>query len=358
MATSSRSCFGVAKTLKEIGMKQKNAIGTVGFFCTLILLLACHATSPTSGTVTTMYVGPTLADGVGVGPMTCLMVRDSPDSEYQMFYSQIQGFDFVPGFDYELKVSVTEREIVPAEASKYIYELIEVVSAKESGLRLDSVKWALADRIEDSQVDLRFEEGQISGRAGINRYFAGYEQDGSSLRIGNTGSTQMAGPQDLMDQEQAFLSALGSVASFQIVGEQLRLLNGDGIAVLSLVPSLEPALSPNTWSATGVNNGKGGVSSLLAGSKVVVRFDEDGRISGNSGCNRFQGSYEINGESLNVGPLASTRKMCASPEGIMEQEANVLQALEKASTFKMDGSSLELRDDSGALQIKFVLDSQ
>ena len=338
-------------------MNLKNAIGTVGFFCALTLLLACHSTSPASGNVKTMYVGPAMADGVGAGPVTCLMVKDSPVAEYQMFCSRIQGFDFVPGFKYELKVSVTERENVPADASKYIYELIEVVSAKESGLGLDRVKWALKDRIEGSQVDLLFAEGQISGSAGINRFFAGYDQEGSSLRIGNVGSTQMAGPQVLMDQEQAFLRALGSVASFRIVGEELRLLTGEGAVVLSLVPAVEPALSPHTWSATGINNGKGGVASLLVGSEVVVRFDEDNRISGNSGCNHFHGSYKINGKSLKIGPLAGTRKMCSTPAGIMEQETNVLNALEQTAVFSIDGESLELRDDDGALQIKFVLGS-
>jgi len=45
--------------------------------------------------------------------------------------------------------------------------------------------------------------------------------------------------------------------------------------------------------------------------------------------------------------------MCAEPVGIMQQETDFLKALENASTFNIEGKTLELRDAQAALQVKF-----
>ncbi len=59
-------------------------------------------------TTTTLYVGPELVDCVGVGPQKCMLVKQSPDAEYSYFYNTIAGFEFEPGYEYELLVEVTE----------------------------------------------------------------------------------------------------------------------------------------------------------------------------------------------------------------------------------------------------------
>ena len=107
--------------------------------------------------------------------------------------------------------------------------------------------------------------------------------------------------------------------------------------------------------ATGINNGKSGVQSLLAGTTVTATFTEDGTVTGSSGCNRFSGAYERDGNAIKIGPLAGTRMMCTEPAGIMEQESHYLKALENASTFNVEGKTLELRDAQAALQVKFAV---
>jgi len=102
-------------------MKPKSAFGVLACFCAVLLFSGCkNAGTVDSGddSVKIFQIGPAMEDGVGVGPMTCLLVKQPPDSNYQMFYSVIKGFDYVPGYEYELKVRVTERENVPADASK------------------------------------------------------------------------------------------------------------------------------------------------------------------------------------------------------------------------------------------------
>jgi heat shock protein HslJ len=51
---------------------------------------------------------------------------------------------------------------------------------------------------------------------------------GSRLLIENAASTQMAGPQNLMDQEQRFFKALEDVRGFEVRGDTLILTMKDG----------------------------------------------------------------------------------------------------------------------------------
>lgn len=64
---------------------------------------------------------------------------------------------------------------------------------------------------------------------------------------------------------------------------------------------------------------------VLRGSNPSVSFD-NGRISGNAGCNRFNGSYTFARGRLSAGPLASTRMACID-RGRSLQETAILGVL-------------------------------
>ena len=84
-------------------MNRLTALGVIGFGVVL-LGASCQTADSGGGEVKTLYVGPAMRDGMGVGPMTCLQVKESADAAYTMFYSPIRGFDYVPGFEYTLLV--------------------------------------------------------------------------------------------------------------------------------------------------------------------------------------------------------------------------------------------------------------
>lgn len=69
--------------------------------------------------------------GHGVGPMTCLLVKYAPTEKWQYMYSQIEGFDYESGYEYELTVIRSERENLPQDASKYVYKLVKVLSKEK-----------------------------------------------------------------------------------------------------------------------------------------------------------------------------------------------------------------------------------
>jgi heat shock protein HslJ len=77
------------------------------------------------------------------------------------------------------------------------------------------------------------EDGTLSGSAGCNSYSAGYETDGNSITIGLSISTMMAcaEPEGIMEQEQEYLAALGTAATYQITGDRLEMRTAEGATV-------------------------------------------------------------------------------------------------------------------------------
>ena len=92
-------------------------------------------------------------------------------------------------------------------------------------------------------------------------------------------------------------------------------------------------------------------SDLPEGNHIFVQFKPGGEISGNGGCNRFFGGYTISGNTIKIGPIASTRKGCP---GILRLETAFFATLEAAKTFQRDGSTLILFDAVGTKLAQFV----
>jgi putative lipoprotein len=78
--------------------------------------------------------------------------------------------------------------------------------------------------------------------------------------------------------------------------------------------------------------------------------DDKGQVNGYSGCNRFFGTAEIDGDRLSFGPLGVTRMACG--ERSDAQERRFLQALEKTRSYTFGGTTLSLHDDTGGTQIR------
>ncbi len=74
------------------------------------------------------------------------------------------------------------------------------------------------------------------------------------------------------------------------------------------------------------------------------------RISGSGGCNRVMGNFELDGDKLHLGRMAST--MMACPSG-MEQEQQFLRSLEKVERYRISGGHLDMLDAAGALIARF-----
>jgi hypothetical protein len=66
----------------------------------------------------TVYVGPEKVDCEGEGPQTCYQIKENPDDPWSLYYYEIDGFEYEPGYEYELIVSEKQEENPPAGGSR------------------------------------------------------------------------------------------------------------------------------------------------------------------------------------------------------------------------------------------------
>jgi heat shock protein HslJ len=209
-----------------------------------------------------------------------------------------------------------------------------------------------------SSIHAIFADGKLHGGGGCNQYSAEYSstQENKLSISDRIASTMMACTPPVSRQEQHYLSLLPKATHYQIKDDALLLMNAENHLILHFVAHHTATLENTRWQAGGINNGKGGVVSSTATHMATARFEE-GKVSGNAGCNNFSASYTVSDESLTIGPAMTTRKLCAEPAGIMDQERQYLQALQKTHTYKLERDRLQLRDGKGSLLVQFVVDA-
>lgn len=83
--------------------------------------------------------------------------------------------------------------------------------------------------LENSTPTIVFDKDKISGFAGVNRYFGPYTIQGNSIKIGDLGSTMMAGDSKSMKIESSFLRDLSTMTEIQVKGNMIILSSGDSI---------------------------------------------------------------------------------------------------------------------------------
>jgi heat shock protein HslJ len=82
----------------------------------------------------------------------------------------------------------------------------------------------------------------------------------------------------------------------------------------------------------------------------TIAFSGDGTVSGNAGCNTFNGTYTVSGSNLTFGALATTRKACADPVNTIEQA--YLAALQATTAYEIT-SDAKLKLTGGATTLTY-----
>lgn len=198
------------------------------------------------------------------------------------------------------------------------------------------------------------EGGRVSGNAGCNSFTGTYTSENNALNIGPLASTQKlcTEPAGVMEQEAQYLAALQKSATYSIAGSTLTIRDAsDATQVVGNVAAAPAPLAGSRWDVVNYNNGKEAVVSVTIGTELTLNFGTDGRVSGSAGCNSFSGTYESSGDTIKIGPLASTRMLCSEPTGIMDQEAQYLTALQNSATYEIVNGVLTIRDTAGAMQV-------
>ncbi len=238
--------------------------------------------------------------------------------------------------------------------------LIGCSSGADAGESLIGPVWVAASLngstlLPTTTISAEFsEEGLVSGSSGCNNYSTSYTIDGDSINFGEAiASTQKFCPPPINEQERVYFQMLNEATSFEINNSEKLTLFDDDENVMAVYMAQSQALEGSSWDVTSYNNGRGGVTSLIAGTEITANFAEDGKMTGTSGCNNYTATYEIDGESISIGPPAATSQFCAEPEGIMEQEGEYLTALQTAASYKIEVNSMNMRTDGGSTVANF-----
>lgn len=111
-------------------------------------------------------------------------------------------------------------------------------------------------------------------------------------------------------------------------------------------------LEGTLWRMTSYQDVDGEMVETLPDVKTTAEFLE-GQVSGNSACNTYNGSYEVDGNKINFGPMMSTMMACPSP--IMEQESGYLAALDLVSTFEVKDKTLTMFNSEGRAVLTYEI---
>jgi heat shock protein HslJ len=205
-----------------------------------------------------------------------------------------------------------------------------VVDGRERGL------------VPGTRIRIEFQAGRIGVSAGCNRMGADYRLEGDVLRIANAAVTEMGCHPARHDQDEWLFDLLGRGPSVTLAGETLTIAQGTTTITLLDREVAEPDLPlvGTDWVLVSILSADV-ASSVPAGVVARLRFEADGRVSVETGCNSGGGAYRVEGERIVFGDLALTKRACVGPAG--EVEATILNVLAaREVVFGIDGATLRL----------------
>lgn len=197
------------------------------------------------------------ASCTGVAPQTCYQVKYKNSKSWELFYDQIAGFKYKPGYRYVLQVERKKRTNVPADASAYQYKLkkvlkkykVQATPVEEDGVWsfVSKHKWNLIQlngvTQEDSPAFLIFDadKGRFNGYAGCNNFFGAFEKTATTLTFKQIGSTLMACADERKNKLEGELLNLMSDKTFRydVADQALNLYQDNKLVLMFGMSSLD-----------------------------------------------------------------------------------------------------------------------
>lgn len=211
----------------------------------LTLALVFGLTLYSKADIIRLVVKEDRASCTGVAPQTCYQVKYKNSKSWELFYDQIAGFNYKPGYRYVLQVQRTKRTNVPADASAYEYKLKKVlkrtkvkVPENKALTFISKHKWKLIQlngvTQQNSPVFLMFdaEKKRFNGYAGCNNFFGGFEMTANTLKFSQIGSTLMACDESKNKLEGELLQLMSNKSFRYDIADQTLNLYQDNKLVL------------------------------------------------------------------------------------------------------------------------------
>ena len=143
-----------------------------------------------------------------------------------------------------------------------------------------------------------------------------------------------------MRVEDGFKKIMDGISSYKLTNNELQLVGSDKSVKVKLkaMDTTENPLTQGEWeldllAEPGVN-----FQNLFPATKPTIRFGKDGNVTGHAGCNRYTGTYQVDGANVKFGGMAGTKMMCPSLDG----ENTYLKALSKVNKLSVRDNELTM----------------
>jgi heat shock protein HslJ len=127
------------------------------------------------------------------------------------------------------------RSMILASVGIVVLSLVGVVGCSGGDSALEGTQWRLSGWTlssldpADFTITAQFSDGKISGNSGVNTYSGEVRLGpGEAFSTGQLASTLMAGPEEAMRAEAAYMTLLGQAKSFKIAAGGLTLYDEGG----------------------------------------------------------------------------------------------------------------------------------
>ena len=149
-----------------------------------------------------------------------------------------------------------------------------------------------------------------------------------------------------MEQEVLFLGILTGADGFTQVGGVFELEGVAGsVSFVEPAPVVNAVLDGTAWALDSLIDGDTAMS-VLATTEPSLTVDTGGRsMQGTTGCNSFSGTVTIEGNGFMVTKMTWTEIGCESD--IMRQEAFILDVLQNAERYEIEGDHLTISSTDG-----------
>lgn len=200
--------------------------------------------------------------------------------------------------------------------------------------------------VDDTQISLRLEDGQLSVHAGCNHIGGTYRIDDGVLRADALSMTEMGCDEPLAAQD-VFITDFVSAAPAVETVEDGFVLRSD----LASITFVDRAVAEPDVDLVGTNwvvdtfvdgSGPDGTASARDGPMGTFTFGVDGVLAGSDGCNDFSGlGYDVDGDTITFdlgSEVASTVADCG------QLDTDPFWAVFSADTaaFSIEGNRLTL----------------
>jgi len=228
----------------------------------------------------------------------------------------------------------------------------EAVEEKGSQLSLAGTAWVAESFggpddtlpvLPDTRLTVNYLVERYAGSGGCNWYLGVYSTDGSSLRMETPATTRIiCESAEIMQQEGLFMNSLLNVTEYRMEGDKLVAYTVENQRMLTLVPAQPTPFAGTIWDLKFIYNGEEW-QPVIPGTTATAQFEGD-QMSGSAGCNSYNATVTIEHDRLTIGDVATTRKACADPGGVMDQETMFLSMLPSVTGYRAVGYALALVD--------------